>query len=336
MAAVVRRTVGVLFPACVLVAFPGPARAQGGTGDLPRVLNAVHCEPQNANNLHWIALAQIVNAADQRNLKLSIQLSPQWVDMVVADPGKLEALWAWHAAGHEIGGHHHTLDHDRSWDGYSNDPDAPDSNRPPGFRGDMADYAEQLQRVAPPGERIVVVSAKDYDYPPTIPYQTGGQTEPTTEDAVSVPTLKVFYGQAVWNILHAPLVRGNESYVEDIEALYLQASPEEVIGVAFHPFNWRNNSGPILAWFDFLAAMDPAGAYSKTAEEILGPMVIPGDVDRDDDVDLIDFSTFAAAYGTCQGEPGYNGWADFDADGCVSIIDFSTLSGHFGLVLAGP
>ncbi len=315
----------------------GAAHAQSDPSTLPRTLTAVHCDPQNADPTHWLALVQIVQAAEARHIKLSIHFTPQWIDMIEADANKLDTLATWRAAGHEIGGHHHTIDHDAAWDGYSNDPNAPHSTRSPGFLGDMAAYADQLQRIAPPGGRVVVVSAKDRDMPPTIPYQTGGNDNPTTDDALSRPTMKVFYGRVVWNIKHAPLARGGgPNYEPDIEAVYQTAGPDDVIGVAFHPMNWLSDRQPVLDWFDFLASQDPAGVRSKTAYEILSGMVIPGDADLDQDVDLADLARVLVAYGTCSGNGAYDAGADIDADGCVGLGDVSTLLENFGLALAGP
>ncbi len=323
--------------ACLLALGVAPALAQVDPNTLPRTLTTVHCDPQNADPPHWLALVQIIQAAELRNIRLSIHFSPQWVDMIEADGNKLAALDTWRAAGHEIGGHHHTIDHDAAWDGYSNDPNAPSSTRSPGFLGDMAAYADQLQRIAPADGRVVVVSAKDRDMPPTIPYQTGGNDSPTTDDALSRPEMKVFYGRVVWNIRHAPLARaGTSNYEPDIEALYLTAGPDDVIGVAFHPMNWLSDPGPIIDWFDFLASQDPDGVRSKTAAEILGPMVIPGDVDRDQDVDLADLAKLLVAFGTCTGDALYDANADFDGDGCIGLSDVSTLLDDFGLMLAGP
>lgn len=323
--------------ACVLGLLTLPAWAQPDPNTLPRTLTTVHCDPQNADPQHWLALVHIVQAAEARNIKLSIHFTPQWIDMIVIDSSKLDALDTWRAAGHEIGGHHHTIDHDAAWDGYSNDPNAPSSTRSPGFLGDMAAYADQLQRIAPAGGRVVVVSAKDRDMPPTIPYQTGGNDNPTTDDALSRPTMKVFYGRVVWNIRHAPLARGGgPNYEPDIEAVYLSAGPDDVIGVAFHPMNWLSDPGPVLDWFDFLASQDPAGVRSKTAEQILGPMVIPGDVDGDQDVDLTDLARLLVAFGACSGDALFDANADFDGDGCIGLGDVSMLLDDFGLMLAGP
>lgn len=55
-----------------------------------------------------------------------------------------------------------------------------------------------------------------------------------------------------------------------------------------------------------------------------------GDLDCDEDVDLSDLAALLAAYGTCEGEPGYEALADFDASGCITLSDLAELLGNYG------
>lgn len=58
--------------------------------------------------------------------------------------------------------------------------------------------------------------------------------------------------------------------------------------------------------------------------------VLPGDVDRDCDVDINDFELFQASYGKSRGEPGYNPNADFDYNGRVDYKDLLILVRNYG------
>ena len=57
---------------------------------------------------------------------------------------------------------------------------------------------------------------------------------------------------------------------------------------------------------------------------------LPGDVDRDGDVDQQDFGALLAAWGKCEGQEGYNPNADFNGDGCVNQADLGILLARWG------
>ncbi|MEM1422506.1 MAG: hypothetical protein AAGH64_00735 [Planctomycetota bacterium] len=55
-----------------------------------------------------------------------------------------------------------------------------------------------------------------------------------------------------------------------------------------------------------------------------------GDFDGDGDVDLGDFGTFGAAFGSSSGDANYDVNADFDGDGDVDLGDFGVFGSEFG------
>ena len=55
-----------------------------------------------------------------------------------------------------------------------------------------------------------------------------------------------------------------------------------------------------------------------------------GDLNGDGFVNLSDLAQLLAAYGTCDGEPGYDAAADLDDDNCVTITDLATLLSVYG------
>ena len=58
--------------------------------------------------------------------------------------------------------------------------------------------------------------------------------------------------------------------------------------------------------------------------------LLPGDVDRDCDVDSDDLTLFIASYGKYRGEPGYNSNADFNNNGKVDYEDLLILAKNYG------
>jgi len=57
-----------------------------------------------------------------------------------------------------------------------------------------------------------------------------------------------------------------------------------------------------------------------------------GDVNADQRVDLLDLAAFLSAFGSCEGEPGYDPGADTNLDGCVGLADLETLLEAFGRI----
>ena len=64
--------------------------------------------------------------------------------------------------------------------------------------------------------------------------------------------------------------------------------------------------------------------------EIDLPAPLPGDLDADCDVDLADLALLLAAFGECEGQPGFAATADIDASGCVDLADLATQLANFG------
>ena len=57
---------------------------------------------------------------------------------------------------------------------------------------------------------------------------------------------------------------------------------------------------------------------------------IPGDINGDDTVNLLDAILASAAYGSKPGNPKWNPEADLNGDGVIDILDVIKLSMHFG------
>jgi len=57
--------------------------------------------------------------------------------------------------------------------------------------------------------------------------------------------------------------------------------------------------------------------------------LLEGDANRDEKVDILDFSLLAMAFNARAGDRRYNPLTDFNDDGKVDILDFSLLATNF-------
>ncbi|MBT9148471.1 MAG: hypothetical protein DDT32_02245 [Syntrophomonadaceae bacterium] len=68
----------------------------------------------------------------------------------------------------------------------------------------------------------------------------------------------------------------------------------------------------------------------KTVRVYFERILVPGDVNRDGQVDVLDLASIAGAYNTKQGDPNYNPDADFNRDGMIDIFDLVRVGLNFG------
>lgn len=83
-----------------------------------------------------------------------------------------------------------------------------------------------------------------------------------------------------------------------------------------------------VAWVRQTGSSAPKEIYQ--AAHIAWPFYRDGDVDRDGDIDLSDLAALLAAYDTCEGEAGYNQYADFNYDQCIDLSDLASLLANYG------
>ena len=65
----------------------------------------IHCDPQNASNLNYAKLQQMVDTATAHNVPLTIEISPSWASLILTDTAKLDNIRTWQQNGHEIAAH---------------------------------------------------------------------------------------------------------------------------------------------------------------------------------------------------------------------------------------
>jgi hypothetical protein len=82
-----------------------------------------------------------------------------------------------------------------------------------------------------------------------------------------------------------------------------------------------------------LAVADPEGASASVTFTVAGSVTpLPGDFDGNGRVDLEDFFSFAAVYGSQTGGPRYEVRFDMDRNGRIDLDDFFLFADGFGKV----
>ena len=82
---------------------------------------AIHCDPGAGSDpaQQYENLRQMVQVADDLAMTLTIMLTPPWVAYIQSDSGREQEIERWVQSGHELAGHHHSIYHPGTWDGYS-------------------------------------------------------------------------------------------------------------------------------------------------------------------------------------------------------------------------
>lgn len=210
-------------------------RIEGEDSMGPSSFIVVHVEPRSAEEESFAKVAEMVRIANQNRAKLTIELVPQWADMILADPAKLEQVRSWKTQGHEIGAHHHGPLHAWDWDGYTDLTESewskwreekhaglreraarlndltvvPYVEREERYRGTMKDYVEAMNRlVAPETIRCACMGPDaNNDWPAEIPYSTegivirpDGSYSIEESPANSRPQERVYNGHTVYEV----------------------------------------------------------------------------------------------------------------------------------------
>ena len=76
----------------------------------------------------------------------------------------------------------------------------------------------------------------------------------------------------------------------------------------------------------------PSAGFRCSLESTIEPDGCPEDVNGDGVVNLADLAELLAAYGTAEGDAGYNPAADVDGDGSVGLADLAALLAAYGQI----
>lgn len=161
---------------------------------------------------------------------------------------------------------------------------------------------------------------------------------------VNISLSKIFVGQAFpLEINVTAQNQGDVSETFDVEAyvllslipypvgsqqVTLDSGESEVVTIIWDTAGYEYGNYTIIGLADYVIGETDTDDNILIDGTVL--VTIPGDVDGDQDVDIFDITTIANAYGTSEGEPGYNPNCDIDGDGDVDIFDVTIAANNYG------
>jgi hypothetical protein len=180
----------------------------------------VHCEALNDQLIDTTfkkGLEPLVHLADSYNVKLTISLSPQWAQYFLKNPLTLYKVRQWIQNNHEIGTLHYGLNHEPTWDYYTNETDPQiikKAKRDPNKkRGSMIDLINEVNalllspdiQATPAKQMSLHPSDYETDMLPGTPikYLSAGyriSDDPMNQDVVKKPMKINIHGVYYWRL----------------------------------------------------------------------------------------------------------------------------------------
>lgn len=247
----------------------------------------IHCDPWTGNEFHFRMLIKMVDTATAYGVPLTLEFTPQWVEMILADENKLKRVRTWQEWGHEIAAHHHSIFH-CFWDSLTNysldsivlyQPISPNCDSGV-LKSRMQVFWDNLDLLA--GDSLLYTWGSSDRHPavdlyPNVPFRTDGGRDSAVQ-GFSNP-YKVVHGPTVIDgVTYGPYVtcQINYFFIDNINAvnrminLYNNrtfSNRFRVVGVVTHVFDFRADSTFYYNWIRFIS-----GKGCRTVRQILRPV----------------------------------------------------------------
>jgi hypothetical protein len=272
-----RRLVRQGIPVFMVTAAAALVPAAPSDAGTPRSFFTIHCDPNESQR--WADLERLVDLANRWTTPLTIEFTPQWAQVVVSDPTKLQQVRAWQTQGHEFGAHHHGIYH-AVWDHFTNYP-APQivaQGWPPAsLEGDMQDFAAMLEIIAGDSLLFTYGGPGGDDPAPEVDWLPGSQCKTfggrDVVEAFSSPQFVTFGAYTACQIGHCYIPDG--ATVDAIQAQYAAMPEVDVVGVVTHVFNYAADSTFVIDWLQSVQSTRRLRARDIVRE---GPCAPPVDV----------------------------------------------------------
>jgi hypothetical protein len=222
---------------------------------------------------------RLVQKADDHGFHLTLMFNPQWAEYILLDESRTDTVRQWQERGHEIAFHHHSYIHP-DWNGYSNDPDAASD---PLYLGDVDTGLEFLRNVAAPSSvTTAMVGGLPIDLPLSFDSTTddliftGGNQYDSFElygELRSLVPTKVVKnnGGTVVRVAHRQLTILSDEIpiaeaLETFKAEYASINNDDIYGIVFHCFEYREAETDFDEWFEFI---ESNGDRVRTVSEVV-------------------------------------------------------------------
>ena len=250
---------------------------------IPDTYFIVHCEPGTVGMFN--DLKRFIELAERYNAKLTIEFTPPWAEMILADKNKLTLLRQWQKNGHEVAAHHHGLWHIGTWDGYT-DRFGPDEvpeqrvdvrgniHKTEKYLGTMRDYMKLMNGLAAPEPLVTGCTLGRHSKSPEawadgLIYETEGGGAGDKDKKPSPPTPMEYNGRKGYSLPMFAIMEYDKEELIDLCEKYLSVNESDVAGIVTHTFNFARSSDIYEDWFRFLQSKDPEGRHNKSVFQLM-------------------------------------------------------------------
>jgi hypothetical protein len=261
--------------------------------NIPFYFIAIHNEPFGANERNYKVLNDLIERANQYNMKLTLMFTPAWVDFILNNPMKKVELENWKTQGHEISAHHHSVHHPGNWDGYSDytfeqavqirEEEGLSKPRFTYRQGTLDDFMDKINKLGPNiisgcvndevdkkalPKDIIYDTCSGYENFGTPGNYTSVRGESFKNEFISVGTVDGI--ERKW-LTHGQIL--TETDLKEAENQFNSMDKHTVYGGVVHSKPWEVPY--MLQFMDFLHEKDSTGAKSMTVTEIIESGILP-------------------------------------------------------------
>ncbi len=272
------------------------------TMNIPYYFLAIHNEPLPDINYpemtlekSYNTLKDIINKADEYNIKLTLMFTPKRVDYIISDSKRINELEKWKEQWHEIASHHHSVTH-ALWGGYTNfsETDAlkirKNKSKNESYIGTMNNYIEKI-KIINPDIKSWCINTDPLILPDEIIYTTAsnlanyGLTGRVMKDINPSKGINAYITvtEVNWikrkHLTHAQIT--NEKLRLEAEKIFSKMKSTEVYWGVAHSIDknvatWNlHEAESFMKFLDFIHSQDPTGEKSRTLSEVIEENLLP-------------------------------------------------------------